>query len=93
MSKIVLCNYIFYLIFCGEFECIYSRCKNGEISCEMKWYEGGLLVIWLLIFVFDLKRFGSFMKFEDLLCIDNSEYRMMLLFSVKLKVVVKINSK
>lgn len=93
MSKIVLCNYIIYLIFCGEFECIYSRCKNGEKSCEMKCYEGGLLVIWLLIFVFDSKRFGSFMKFEDLLCIDNSEYRMMLLFSVKLKVVVKINSK
>lgn len=58
----------------------------------MKWYEGGPSVTWLPIPVPNLKRPGSFMKPEDLLCTDNSEHRMMSLPSVKLKAAAKTNS-
>lgn len=92
MSKTVPCNYIFHLTLCGEPGCIHPRCKNGETSCEMKWYEGGPSVTWLPIPVPDLKRPGSFMKPEDLLCTDNSEHRMMSPPSVKLKAAAKTNS-
>lgn len=92
MRETVPCHYIFHLTLCEEPECIHPRCKNGETSCEMKWYEGGPSVIWLPIPVPDLKRPGSFMEPEELLCIDNSEHRMMSPPSVKLKAAAKTNS-
>lgn len=93
VNKSVPHNYIFHLTLCGESECIHPRCKNGETSCDTKWYEDGPSVTWLPIPIPDPERPGHFMKPEDLLHTGNTEIRMMSPPSATLKTAAKTKSK
>lgn len=55
MNKVFLENYIFMLNLCLKLECFYFLCVDKFVRRNVVWYENGLVLLYIFVFILDLK--------------------------------------